>query len=731
MKTIFLCVALWGGLSLAAPPNSREAQRRALAEALTAVVDKSALAKARVTVEVRSLEDGAVIYAHDSHELLNPASNVKLFTAAAALVRLGPDYRFDTDFLTEGELKDGKTKTLYVRGKGDPTMTTERLFGIVGELQHAGLKEVTGDLVLDDTWFDGERQAPGFEQEYGDKAYLAPTGALSLNGNVVGVYLRPGESLGAPGVAEVEPMSDYFVLDSELSTGPKTQRRFTVSSSVDKDKVRQKLEVRGVVPLEKGNWSAWKKIDQPALYFGFTLKSLLAQRGIKVKGKLKQAAVPAAAKMLHVAQSETLDIVLKKMNKHSSNFVAEQLIKQLGAEGRGAPGSHPKGIAVVEDFLEQDVGLARGTYVMKNGSGLNDTNRFSAAQVTQLLTVMWQRFPLAPEYLSSLGIAGKDGTLKYRFEGSDAVWRLRAKTGTLENVSALGGYVQAVGGERFVFSVMANDFPGRASGIVPQLDAVGAAVAAAGSEKGPQAAVVALTQRPRVVGSAEELAARWTIYSQLAQKADARNAPFLRVAWRAEKDPAVRALVAEALYQSDPREGSTARIFLDSVQAGDEVWGRLLAGARATRRDVPLVGSLVELASSGNADAIARLLELVHASRSDEALAPVWAEQLAVVAHDAPQELVATLARTEPATRDDAVDVLAQGLVRAAQPDAPLWSTLKGLAGAPDPKLVEYARALEVQLSQKIAEAHAPPASPALPLVPTPPASTSAPATGG
>lgn len=168
---------------------------------------------------------------------------------------------------------------------------------------------------------------------------------------------------------------------------------------------------------------------------------------------------------------------------------------------------------------------------------------------------MVYKFPRTPEYLSALGIAGKDGTLKYRFEGSDAVGRLRAKTGTLENVSALSGYVQAVGGERFAFSIMVNDFAGRAGGVVPYIDALGAAIAASsGTAGGPSAAVLALTAPQTVVGPYEDLKARVKTYVGMAQKADRRNVTFLRTAWRTERDPAVRAIIAEALYQSDPRE---------------------------------------------------------------------------------------------------------------------------------------------------------------------------------
>jgi serine-type D-Ala-D-Ala carboxypeptidase/endopeptidase (penicillin-binding protein 4) len=688
---------------------------------MESVLEKSSLKNARVTVQVRSLDDGSVVFSRDADELLNPASNVKLFTAATAISRLGPEYRFETEFLVDPEFKEGKAKTLWVRGRGDPSITTERLYGIVSELVHAGLKEVN-EIVVDDSWFDAERLPPGFDQEYGDKAYLAPTGALSLNWNTVGVYLRPAEQPGAKASIEVEPASDYFVIEGDVDTGTKTQRRFTVASAIDKDRIRQKIEAKGVVPVDKGTWSVWKKIDQPALYFGFTLRALLTQRGVKVKNKLRGGVVPYGQKMLHMAQSDTLDIVLKKLNKHSSNFVAEQLIKTIGAEGRGAPGSHAKGIDVVEDFLERDVGIVRGTYVMKNGSGLNDANRFSANQTNKLLVHMMQHFQVMPEFISSVGIAGKDGTLKYRFEGSDAVGMLRAKTGTLETVSALSGYVKSVGGELFVFSIMVNDFAGRAGTVVPNIDALGAAVAASGSKGGPSAAVAALTPST-VIGPFEELKVRLQTYVGLAQKGEKRNVALLRTAWRSEKDPAVRAIIADALYQSDPREGANVRTLLDSALATDDVYGRIKKASLEAGFDLPVLPSLVELASAGNVDAAARLFEFVRVDASDERASAWLSEQLAVVATDAPQELLLALKSTPEADRVVIIDSLVRGLVKAAQPEAPLWGVLRQSQGAADPSMVMFARGLETTLSLKIAEAKAP----GLPTVVTVPMNTGQP----
>nr|WP_228530996.1 MULTISPECIES: D-alanyl-D-alanine carboxypeptidase/D-alanyl-D-alanine-endopeptidase [Myxococcaceae] len=685
---------------------SKAAEREALKATLLQVLERQPLKQSHVSIHLQSLDDGSVVFSQNADDLLNPASNVKLVTAAAALVTLGPEYRFDTEFLVEPELSGGRAKTLYVRGKGDPSMTTERLYGVVGELVHAGLREV-GDIVLDDTWFDAERTAPGYDQEDTDRAYMAPTGALSLNANTVGIYLRPAEAPGQKASVEVEPASEFFLVEGGLATGSRRARRISVSSEAAGDK--QKLVVRGVLPADKsGAVSVWKKVDNPPMYFGYTLKSLLAQRGVKVKGKVKLGGVSANARLLHVSQSETFDLVLKRLNKHSSNFVAETLVKTMGAEVHGAPGSFMKGIDVVEGFLERDVGIPRGSYVMKNGSGLNDTNRFSSSQLDRILRHMWVRFPLAPEYLSSLGIAGKDGTLKYRFEGSDAVGRLRAKTGTLANVSALSGYVQAAGGERFTFSMMVNDFPGRTGAVVQGLDALGAAVAAAGSASGPQRAVAQLTPGAGDVSPLAQVKGHIVTYLAMSKQRDPRNLGFLRTAWRSEKDPAVRAVVAEALYQSSSSDYQGVRALLDSFSAGDEVYGRLRAVARELNVEVPGVGSVMELAAGGNAEALTRAVELSRAANKDAQAQGELATSLAEVARTAPHELLGTLKGAAEADRTAAVALLAQGLVRSDDADHPFWRALRQSQGAQDAELATFARNLDGSLSQAVAQAKAP-----------------------
>ncbi|NNC14638.1 D-alanyl-D-alanine carboxypeptidase/D-alanyl-D-alanine-endopeptidase [Corallococcus exiguus] len=699
-------IALWlPSATLAASPSAdKKAEREALKNALVQVMQRTALKSSRVGVHMQSLDDGTVVFSHNADELLNPASNVKLVTSSAALVALGPEFRYETEFLVEAEMPaDGKVKTLYVRGKGDPTVTTERLYGMTSELLHAGLKEVQ-DIVVDDSWFDAERTPPGYDQEDSDRAYMAPTGAVSLNWNAVAVYVRAAP--GGKAVVDMEPPSDFFVVENTVTSGPGRARRVSVKSDAYGDK--QKIVVKGQVPDERGAVSVWKKIDSPPLYFGGSLKQLLVSRGVKVKGKVKLGLTPSRAKVVHVAQSDTFDIVLKRLNKLSSNFVAETLLKTMGAELRGQPGSFAKGIDVVEEFLDRDVGIPRGTYVMKNGSGLNDANRFSTAQVDRLLRHMYERFPLAPEYLSSLGIAGKDGTLKYRFDGTDAVGRLRAKTGTLEGVSALSGYVQSAGGEKFSFSIMVNDYAGRAGPVVAGMDALGAAVAATGSTLGPGNALASLNEGQKAQGGLPDIANRVKTYLELGKQRDQRNIGFLRTAWRSERDPAVRAVLAESLYQSNPHDYLGTRTLLDSYSATDDVYGRLRQVAHALSVGVPGVSSMVELASGGNTEALARVLELCRAAGTarDVEAQDELADGLGEVARTAPEELVVALRTASTVERDATVPLLAQGLVKTGDTTHPFWKSLRKLgSGGTDAQLVAFAKGLDSTLTTKTAEA--------------------------
>ncbi len=647
-----------------APPAARAQARKALREALDRVVAASALGAARAGILVTSLDTGEVIYERSADELLNPASNVKLFTAAAALARLGPEYRFETEFL----VAPGSTATrnLYVRGKGDPTLVTERLWVIAGELSHLGIDRV-GDLVLDDSWFDEERLGPGFDQEHGDHAYLAPAGALSLNFNAVAVHVTPADRSGAPGRVHLDPPSEFLQLDNRtLTVSGGTRRRVTVASQPASG--RQRVTVEGKLPLGGRQQVFYRRVDDPPLYFGYTLKKLLELRGVKVAGRVRRGYVPQGASLVHVSESESLAEVARLLEKQSNNFMAEQILKTLGAEARGVPGTWPKGVAAVEDFLAE-AGIPRGTYIMKNGSGLNDSNRFSARQTVTLLREMWRRFPVMAEFVGALPVAGRDGTIRWRMEETAAAGRLRAKTGTLDGVTSLSGYVETRDGEHLAFAILVNDHGGRAAAAVRAVDELGGALAASGVP-GPAAA----PEPGRAGPPAGEPGARVAAYYRLALAHDRRNLPFLRNALHGEDDPVVRMAAGEAIYLSDPDGDGARRAFLDSVVTDPPALARLreLAGGSP---EAPVVGSLVDLAAEGISEALARLADLSAAGMGPE-LAASWEE----VAATAPGETLALLLSVPEPAAEAVISSLAVGIRESREREHPFPAALRRAA---------------------------------------------------
>jgi D-alanyl-D-alanine carboxypeptidase/D-alanyl-D-alanine-endopeptidase (penicillin-binding protein 4) len=676
-----------------AAPDGRDVLRKSVDQLLT----QPPLAGSRASVDIVSLDDGSTIYSHDGDATLNPASNTKLITAATALLRLGPEYRFETDVLADrAPDKHGKVGTLYVRGHGDPSITTERLTGMVRDLFHRGVRSV-GDVVIDDSYFDAEKWGPGWEQESSDKAYAAPVGALSLNHNTVAIYVRPADRAGAPGKVELEPEAPgYFQLNARVAT-VRTNGRRKVRPHTFELRDGTQVTVDGRVPAGGDPMVFFRRVTEPGMYFGQTLRAVLAQNGIRVTGRVRRALTPASAYLVTTYDSEELADIVRDMNKVSSNFIAEMLIKNLGAELRGPPGTWAKGVDVAEELLAE-LGVPRGSYQLKNGSGLNDTNRFSAHQMVTLLTAIWKTFPVASEFVSSLGIAARDGTLRLRMEGTDAAGRLRAKTGTLDRVTALSGFVQSVGGERFAFSILVNDWTGRSSPVVSSIDRLGGLLASFGApEAGSREALAALASAELPPG---EQRARIATYAAMAQRADKKSIPALRTALRSERDPLVRVMAADALYRSNPDGGGGA--LLEALPPSAELFAKLRSVTREMALPIPVVSSLLDLAVDGSAEAFTRILTFAPLSRApqrDDALSTALSDGLVEVADASSDELLAAV-RAAPADQAQVViELLADGLSRAdLDPDE---TPLAKLLRSANPSELPQARAWLALLQQR------------------------------
>jgi D-alanyl-D-alanine carboxypeptidase/D-alanyl-D-alanine-endopeptidase (penicillin-binding protein 4) len=416
------------------------------------------LRRAAVGIVAVDLNRGRTIFAYNADKLLNPASVVKLFTGAAALHYLKPEFRFEsTAWLHQEQLRGGILNgNLYIKGGGDPTLVTERLWLWVTEMLHLGLEEIKGDIVIDESFFDAERVGPGFDTEDTDFAYMAPVGAFTVNFNAVGVHIRPGENPGDPAKVTLEPDSPYLSLDARVRTKKRSGQYLMIGSRSAPSQTTQMIRARGWIGVDHPPKVIWRKIDHPPLYAGNTLRDMFIRRGIRVGGAVRVGLVPKTAKLFHTFVSRRLSEVLDDLNKYSNNLVAEMILKSLGAVVFDEPGSWANGVEAIQRFLKEEVGIAPDQYILRNGSGLNDTNRFTAALVVRLLDYIYRTREIAYELIPSLGVSGATGTVRKRLTAEGVHHKVRAKTGTLTGVSALSGYVMSRDRVVVAFTVLVN-----------------------------------------------------------------------------------------------------------------------------------------------------------------------------------------------------------------------------------------------------------------------------------
>ena len=442
---------------VSAPSGTAAERLKWLSTQIESALADPQLKSARVGVAVTDVESGKSLYARNDAALFNPASDSKLFTTAAALAMLGPEYRWKTVAYGDASISAGELKgSLYLKGHGDPTLVIEDLWRMVSELWSQGVRKVSGDLVVDDSFFDAVRLGPGFEQKQEDLPFRAPNGALSLNYNAVGVRVLPGATDGAPARVVIDPQTPYFVVTNEARTVGAARSAITVESREADG--HTEISVKGRIRVGDPGQLLERRVAHPDLYTAWAFRELCARRGIKIAGNVTRGTVPQGARALSAHYSQPLGVAVRDVNKRSNNFMAEQILKTLGAETGGRPGTWQKGLDAISAFLEK-LGIPRTEYKMVNGSGLYDSNRFTPSQLVRLLSTAYKDFRFAADFIGSLAVAGADGTVAHRMEGGLAERFVRAKTGTLQGVSCLAGYAGAPGHNPIAFAIFMNDLP--------------------------------------------------------------------------------------------------------------------------------------------------------------------------------------------------------------------------------------------------------------------------------
>ncbi len=428
----------------AVDPNDPREQRIArLRERLLSVLHEAPLSRTRVGVEVMQASNGDVLFDHNAAVQFNPASNTKMLTTAAAMSYLGADFRYHTALYGPEPDADGVVHgDVVLRGSGDPSLTTTDIAEIGRGLAARGVQRIEGDLYADPRFHQRGKVTDGGDGE----------GALILNRNAYAVHVRPGE-VGHAAIVSIEPRVDLFGIENQATTVKGKRSRLRIDSYRKDDRLI--ITVRGRIVDNHGDYTDLRRLADGSLLAASVLRSALGDFGIELSGRVRAGNIGSSTLLAEHVSAPLAD-VCKISNKPSNNFVAEAIYKTLGGEIYGMPGTLAKGTHAVMDYLTS-AGIKPGSYKIVNGSGLTHENRITPGDLSTLLRKIYYDMSVAPEFLSSLAIAGIDGTIRNRFLNTDAVGLVRAKTGTLSGVSALSGYV----GDKddvLIFSIFVEGF---------------------------------------------------------------------------------------------------------------------------------------------------------------------------------------------------------------------------------------------------------------------------------
>ncbi|MBW4683148.1 MAG: D-alanyl-D-alanine carboxypeptidase/D-alanyl-D-alanine-endopeptidase [Microcoleus vaginatus WJT46-NPBG5] len=428
-----------------------------LPEAIDAIANRPQFSRARwgILVEPLSPTDGQTLYNRQGESYFIPASNEKLLTTAAALTKLGTQFRIRTSVY--GTPVSGGEASLRVVGRGDPSLTDAHLASLAQQLKSRGIRQV-GQMVVEDSYFQGQPVNPNWQWEDVQAGYGAPVNSLIVNENAINLTLSP-QAAGQPlSVTWDDPKEAraWRVENNSITVGPNELEFLEVGRDLSRPIVRIKGQLRaGAEPEEVG-----VAIVNPAENFLQRFRQALAAEGIAVKRAQVGAGTPTVGEVeLAAVESPPLSELVMKTNQESNNLYAEALLRSLGVVAKADPAMAGKdtadaGLEVLKATLTQ-LGVNPETYIPEDGSGLSRHNLVSPEALVQTLRAM-ANSPAAEIYQTSLPVAGVSGTLKYRFRDTTAQGIIQAKTGTVTGVSALSGYARPLNYPPLVFSIIVN-----------------------------------------------------------------------------------------------------------------------------------------------------------------------------------------------------------------------------------------------------------------------------------
>jgi len=443
---------------------------------------------------IADANSGQILFERNADQYFVPASNMKLFTTALALAKLGADFRFRTTVEAPAEpTPDGKlTGPVYLVGRGDPNLSNRKFPYVLKEefdgppekmiaeladaLAAKGIKEISGDIVGDESYFPRERYPNGWEIDDMVWEYGAAISAMVVDDNTVQLTLTPGEKAGDRVDAMVMPSAPEFTVDNRTITSAVGVK---ADLTLKREPGSNVVAVLGTLPAKSTPRKLTLAIQEPALHAAAMLKRLLEDRGIKVSGAARELSLPPGppAGETRTVLAEHLSIPLgesiKLVNKISQNLHTEMLLR-TAARQSGA-WTTPEDLANFAASFYAVAGIPAGDVVQTDGSGLSRHDLVTPRAVVALLLYA-EKQPWFGAYFDSLPVAGKDGTLEDRMKTSIAAERLHAKTGSVEHVRTRSGYAELPNGRRLVFSFLSNNMGSKSHEATDALDALSIAM---------------------------------------------------------------------------------------------------------------------------------------------------------------------------------------------------------------------------------------------------------------
>ena len=493
MRVVLFAAALavllgWPAASQNPVPTQDQAAPGAHVPAqIDALLDQPHARRGSWGVCVEDLSTGDRLYARDGDKLFVPASVVKLLTTALALRRLGPDHRFTTAVFADGAVdEDGVLEgDLRIVGGGDPNLSSrvlpfqkreeyawdrlQRLRPLAQQVLAAGVRKVTGDVVGDSRRYVWQPYTPGWSHADTLQAYGSRPSALVFNDNLIELHVRPGP-LGREARLAVTPRFSLFTFANRTRTH--ATRFVQRGLSTRHGDVPGEVVVWGDISSQSTGRTFELAAQDPARFAAMAMRQALIDAGVAVDGGAASAhSAPDSLDSLRSAstsssgdpsggalafiESLTLADAVRVVNKESQNLHAEMLLREVGLHESGI-GSLEAGIANMRRFLAE-VGMASDQHFLRDGSGLSRHNLVTPCAMVRLLEHMWSSEE-SEAFLASLPVAGRDGTLDWRFKRGPARARIRAKTGSMTHVQALAGYAVGAAGSTYAFAILANNF---------------------------------------------------------------------------------------------------------------------------------------------------------------------------------------------------------------------------------------------------------------------------------